>query len=114
MALWARRRGVRRRAPLPLAAARLTRGTGYGSPAVFPLKDNIPTLRFPAVTVALIVAERGRLLLLAAGRAVAREPDGQHYVCNLVDYAVIPYEVTHPGEQVGKPQGCPAPRRRRG
>ena len=45
-----RRRGVRRRAALPLAAARLT-GTVAG---LFPLKDNIPTLRFPVVTVALI------------------------------------------------------------
>ena len=47
----------------PLAAA---------AGCVFPLKDNIPTDRFPVVTVALIVAQRARVLLLAEGRAVAR------------------------------------------
>ena len=40
---------------------------------LFPLKDNIPTLRFPAVTVALIALNVALVLLLAEGRAVARD-----------------------------------------
>jgi membrane associated rhomboid family serine protease len=36
------------------------------------------------------------------------DPSSQHYLCNLYDYAEIPYEVTHPGEQVAL-QGCGEP-----
>jgi membrane associated rhomboid family serine protease len=64
---------------------------------VFPLKDNIATRRLPVVTVALIGAcvlvyllfERGGWSLGATGETRVR------------DYGAIPYELTHPGEQLG-------------
>jgi membrane associated rhomboid family serine protease len=74
---------------------------------VFPLKDNIPTLRFPVVTATFIALNVVAYFFWQQG-GIALNPDSQHYFCNLVDYAVIPYEVSHPGEQVGA-QGCPAP-----
>jgi membrane associated rhomboid family serine protease len=63
---------------------------------VFPLKDNIPTRRFPILTVALIVAnvlmfflfEEARLSL--AGASVDEQ--------RVVEYGAIPYEITHPGD----------------
>jgi membrane associated rhomboid family serine protease len=75
---------------------------------VFPLKDNIPTLRFPAVTVTLILVNVVAYFFWQKGGFTFGNPTGQHYLCNLVDYAEIPYEVTHPGEQVGA-QGCARP-----
>jgi membrane associated rhomboid family serine protease len=62
---------------------------------VFPLKDNIPTRRFPVLTVAIIVIcavvyfgfERGGLGLGATGNE------------RVVEYGAIPYEVTHPGKE---------------
>ena len=75
---------------------------------MFPLKDNIPTLRFPAVTAALIALNVLSYFLWQKGGLSLGEPDSQHFTCNLYDYAEIPYEVTHPGEQVAV-QGCPAP-----
>jgi membrane associated rhomboid family serine protease len=68
---------------------------------VFPLKDNIPTERFPVITVGLIVLnvltffffqEAG---LSFSGAEVNNE--------NVVDYGAIPYEITHPGEQCAIP-----------
>jgi membrane associated rhomboid family serine protease len=61
---------------------------------VFPIKDNIPTRRFPVLTVGIIVAcvfvyfglERGGIGLGATGEDV------------VVDYGAVPYELTHPGE----------------
>jgi membrane associated rhomboid family serine protease len=78
------------------------------SPPVFPLKDNIPTLRFPVVTVAFIALNVVAYFFWQRGGLALGSPDNQHYLCNLVDYAVIPYEVTNPGEQVAA-QGCPPP-----
>jgi membrane associated rhomboid family serine protease len=75
---------------------------------VFPLKDNIPTLRFPVVTVTLIAVNVIAYFFWQQGGFSLGSPDGEHYLCNLVDHAVIPFEVTHPGEQVGA-EGCPAP-----
>ena len=62
---------------------------------MFPLKDNIPTQRFPVVTVAIMVIctlvyfgfERGGLGLGATGNE------------RVVEYGAIPYEVTHPGQE---------------
>ena len=64
---------------------------------MFPLKDNIPTRRFPVLTVALIAInvlmffffQEARISL--SGGAV----DDQ----NAIDYGAIPYEIAHPGEQ---------------
>ena len=70
---------------------------------MFPLKDNIPTDRFPAVTVALIVINV--LMYFGFQKAgIFGGPDD----CNVVEYGAIPYEITHPGEQVGFEQ-CGAP-----
>jgi membrane associated rhomboid family serine protease len=62
---------------------------------LFPLKDDIPTRRFPVLTAAIIgicvfvyfVLERGGLELGATGNERALE------------YGAVPYEVTHPGEE---------------
>jgi len=75
---------------------------------VFPLKDNIPTLRFPVVTVALIALNVIAYFFWQKGGLTLGDPSSQEYLCQLYDYAEIPYEVTNPGEQVGV-QGCDAP-----
>jgi len=75
---------------------------------VFPLKDNIPTLRFPVVTVTLIALNVIAYLFWQRGGLTLGEPSSRHFVCHLYDYAEIPYEVTHPGDQVGV-RGCGAP-----
>ena len=70
---------------------------------MFPLKDNIPTRRFPILTVALIVAnvlmffffEEARLSL--SGASV----DDQR----VVEYGAIPYEITHPNDDCGIARG---------
>jgi membrane associated rhomboid family serine protease len=64
---------------------------------VFPLKDDIPTRRFPVVTVVLIAAcvlvyfllERGGWNLGTTGAE------------RVTELGAIPYELTHPGEQLG-------------
>jgi membrane associated rhomboid family serine protease len=65
---------------------------------VFPLRDNIPTDRFPVITVALIVANVLMYFLFQKGGITLGSPDSQAFNENLVDYAVFPYEVTHPGD----------------
>jgi membrane associated rhomboid family serine protease len=69
--------------------------------AVIPLKDNIPTDRFPFVTVALILANvivyileirHGGNFFSGPREAVA------------VKYGAIPYELTHPGKHCGLDQ----------
>jgi membrane associated rhomboid family serine protease len=68
---------------------------------VIPLKDNIPTDRFPIVTVALIIANvivyileirHGGNFLSGPREAVA------------VKYGAIPYELTHPSKHCGLDQ----------
>jgi membrane associated rhomboid family serine protease len=62
---------------------------------VLPIKDNIPTSRFPIVTLLIIVAcavlyfgfERGGLVLGDTGNE------------RVIGYGAIPYEVTHPGRE---------------
>jgi membrane associated rhomboid family serine protease len=75
---------------------------------VFPVKDNIPTIRFPVVTVALIALNVIAYFFWQRGGLSFGDPSSQHYVCNVANYAQIPYEITHPGEQVAA-QGCPTP-----
>jgi membrane associated rhomboid family serine protease len=73
---------------------------------MFPLKDNIPTLQFPIVTVTLIALNVISYFLWQQGGFSLGEPSSKDFVCHLYDYAEIPYEVTHPdGEQVAVP-GC--------
>jgi membrane associated rhomboid family serine protease len=75
---------------------------------VFPIKDNIPTLRFPVVTVTLIALNVIAYFFWQKGGLSFGDPSSPHYVCNVADYAQIPYEVTHPGEQVAA-RGCAQP-----
>jgi membrane associated rhomboid family serine protease len=64
---------------------------------LIPLKDNIPTRRFPVITVAIIVIcaavyfgfQHGGLTLPSK-----EEP-------KTVKYSAIPYEITHPGKKCG-------------
>ncbi|HEU0023552.1 MAG TPA: rhomboid family intramembrane serine protease [Thermoleophilaceae bacterium] len=68
---------------------------------MFPLKDDIPTERFPLLTVLIIAAcvvvyfgfERGGLELGATGNE------------RVVEYGAIPYEVTHPGKECAELDG---------
>jgi membrane associated rhomboid family serine protease len=66
---------------------------------VIPLKDNIPTERFPLVTVALIVANVLVYFVFQKG-GILHGPS----TTNVVDYGWIPYEIKHPGQQC-IPQG---------
>ena len=75
---------------------------------MFPLKDNIPTLRFPAVTVTLIALNVIAYFFWQRGGLTLGAPSSRHFVCHLYDYAEIPYEVTHPGDQVAM-RGCGVP-----
>ena len=66
---------------------------------VFPLKDNIPTARFPLVTVVIIALNvivffgfQGARLSLSG----ASVDEG-----TVIRYGAIPYEFTHPGKQCG-------------
>jgi membrane associated rhomboid family serine protease len=72
---------------------------------VFPLRDNIPTDRFPVVTFALIIANVLMYFFFQKGGITLGEPSSQHFLDNLVDYGTIPYEVTHPGEHCELVQG---------
>jgi rhomboid family protein len=70
---------------------------------VFPIKDDIPTRRFPILTVAIIVActlvyfgfEHGGLGLGSKGNEV------------VIEYGAIPYEITHPGKDCFQPTRQP-------
>jgi membrane associated rhomboid family serine protease len=73
----------------------------HGGGPVFPLKDDIPTRRFPVLTVAIIVAcvvayfgfEQSTWSLSTTGDERAFE------------YGAIPYELTHPGEECARVVG---------
>jgi membrane associated rhomboid family serine protease len=75
---------------------------------VFPLRDDNPTERFPAVTVALIAINVAAYFLWQQGGLTLGSPTSEAFTCNLADYALFPYELTHPGDQVAT-QGCPLP-----
>jgi len=62
---------------------------------VFPLKDNIPTDRFPLVTVALIVANTLMYFLFQKG-GILHGPSNT----NVIEYGAIPCELSHPGQHV--------------
>jgi membrane associated rhomboid family serine protease len=66
---------------------------------VFPLKDNIPTDRFPVVTVALIVANV--IVYFFLQKHVGTGLSGLNNVSdtNTVRWGAIPYEITHPGKE---------------
>ena len=65
---------------------------------MIPLKDNIPTDRFPVVTVALIVINFvAYILAIRHGGSLISGPDLQE----TVKYSAIPYTLTHPGYHCG-------------
>jgi membrane associated rhomboid family serine protease len=65
---------------------------------MIPLKDNIPTDRFPIVTVALILANvLVYLLSIRHGGSLISGPDAQE----LVKYGATPYALTHSGVHCG-------------
>ena len=66
---------------------------------MLPLKDNIPTRRFPVITVVLIVIN----VAMFFGFQHAHW-NGKGFAVNesnTVKYAFIPYELTHPGKHCG-------------
>jgi membrane associated rhomboid family serine protease len=76
---------------------------------MIPIKDNIPTDRFPMVTVALIVLNViVYLLAIRHGGSLFSGPDTQE----VVKYGAIPYALTHPGVHcaevapIGNPQAA--------
>ena len=66
---------------------------------MFPIKDNIPTDRFPVVTVALIALNVLAYFFFQKGGLSFGDPSSPEYLDNLVRYATVPYELSHPGEQ---------------
>ncbi|HEY1595746.1 MAG TPA: rhomboid family intramembrane serine protease [Thermoleophilaceae bacterium] len=60
---------------------------------MIPIKDNIPTRRFPVLTVALIVINVIVYLFLQHGGITHGPTDS-----SVIRYGLIPYEVTHPGK----------------
>jgi len=74
---------------------------------VLPLKDNIPTDRFPVVTVVFIVIN----LVMFFGFQGAHWDGGGFAVDtkNTLEYAEIPYEITHPGKECGATGDLDAP-----
>src|SRR4051794_25721535 len=76
---------------------------------MIPLRDNIPTSRPPVVTYAFIAANILVYFLWQKGGLTLGDPSSQHYACQLQDYAAIPYEVTHPGDQVQFDPNCGVP-----
>jgi membrane associated rhomboid family serine protease len=72
---------------------------------VFPLRDNIPTDRFPVATVALIIANVLVYFLWQQGGLSLGSPSSTHYLCNLYEYGVIPREITDPDFDL-QAQGC--------
>jgi membrane associated rhomboid family serine protease len=75
---------------------------------VFPLKDDNPTRTFPAVTVALIAINVAAYLFWQQGGISLGTPGSEAFLCNLADWALFPYELTHPGTQVAT-RGCLPP-----
>ncbi len=65
---------------------------------MIPLKDNIPTDRFPFVTFALIVANViVYILAVRHGGSLISGPTPQQEI----KYGAIPFALTHPGDQCG-------------
>jgi len=62
---------------------------------LIPLKDNIPTRRFPVLTVALIAINVFVFVFLQHGGHAGFGAPNEN---NLVRWGLIPYEVAHPGK----------------
>jgi membrane associated rhomboid family serine protease len=74
---------------------------------LIPLKDNIPTGRFPILTVLLIVANIGVFLWQISQPSAPNSSDSPHIEGlsqqdeNTLTYGAIPYRLTHPGKECG-------------
>jgi membrane associated rhomboid family serine protease len=68
---------------------------------VFPLKDDIPTRRFPILTVAIIVACAVVYFVFEQGLWSLGDTGNER----VVEYGAIPYEITHPGDDCGVSAG---------
>ena len=62
---------------------------------MIPLKDNIPTRRFPVLTVALIAINVFVFVFLQHGGHIGFGAPNDN---SLVRWGLIPYEITHPGK----------------
>jgi membrane associated rhomboid family serine protease len=61
---------------------------------VFPLKDDIPTRRFPILTVVFILVN---VVMFFGFQGAFLDDAG--FETNVAEYGAIPYEITHPGDQ---------------
>jgi membrane associated rhomboid family serine protease len=68
---------------------------------VIPLKDDIPTRRFPVLTVAIIVACCAVYFIFERGLWDLGQTGNER----VVEYGAIPYEVSHPGDECGETSG---------
>jgi membrane associated rhomboid family serine protease len=66
---------------------------------MFPIKDNIPTGRFPLVTVALILANVVAYFFLQKHVGTGLSGLNNLDATNVTDWAAIPYEITNPGSE---------------
>src|SRR4051794_38861601 len=73
---------------------------------MIPLRDNIPTSRPPVVTYALIAANVLVYFFWQKGGLSFGSPGGEHYLCQLNEWAVVPHELTDPSFQVSLPAQC--------
>ena len=66
---------------------------------MLPIKDDIPTRRFPVVTVVIIAIN---LIVFFGFQVSDISLDGAQLKEDVVvEYSAIPYEITHPGEECG-------------
>jgi membrane associated rhomboid family serine protease len=71
---------------------------------LLPIKDDIPTRRFPIVTVAIIVLN---VVVFFGLQGAQISLDGAKVSDTAtIKYAAIPYEITHPGKQCVGPDLC--------
>jgi membrane associated rhomboid family serine protease len=75
---------------------------------VLPLRDNIPTLRFPVLTVILIALNVAVFAVEFTWSQDAGSAPGEagqlgasEYDVELIELGAIPYRITHPGEDCG-------------
>ena len=66
---------------------------------MIPLRDNLPTAKTPVVTIGLIAANVIVYFFWQRGGFSLGDPNNAHYFDNLVRYASVPFEITHPGKQ---------------
>ena len=80
---------------------------------MLPIRDNIPTARTPYVTYVLIAATSSSTSSGSRAGSRSATRTAAHYICQLQDWAAIPYEITHPGDQVPIATGLRRARLRR-